>query len=73
MRRMKKAELYEAARSIFRNLMVYQNPEALTLQDCYWIAHGMHRELGTLWTATGRTEREALERLLGLVKEEVHV
>ncbi len=65
---MKKAELYEAARKTFRFLRVYQVLDG----DPYWIAHGMHRELGTLWTATGRREREALERLLGLA-EGAHV
>lgn len=66
MKRQKLKYLKELARERFANFQVYQDPEGPG-----WIAHGIHREYRTIWAARGRTEREALEALLGITQEEV--
>lgn len=66
MKRPELKALKEIARLRFANLQVYQDPDGPG-----WIAHGIHREHRTIWTARGRTEREALEALLGMTQVEV--
>ncbi|MBW6395812.1 hypothetical protein KZX47_11720 [Thermus sp. SYSU G05001] len=68
MKRQKLKYLKEVARQRFANFQVYQEPDGPG-----WIAHGIHREHRTLWTARGSTEREALEILLGFAQPKVEV
>uniref|UniRef100_A0A7C2BYC0 Uncharacterized protein n=1 Tax=Thermus islandicus TaxID=540988 RepID=A0A7C2BYC0_9DEIN len=61
MKRLKLEDLRRIARSRFDDLRVERLEGSLR-----WEASGRHRYYQTLWAATGRTEREALENLLGL-------
>lgn len=61
MKRYRLKALKDIARLNFANFQLYREPDGPG-----WIAHGIHREYRTLWTARGSTEREALEALLGL-------
>lgn len=65
MKRLKLEDLRRIARSHFDDLRVERLEDSLR-----WVASGRNRLFGTLWTATGRTEREALEALLGIPHKE---
>lgn len=65
MKRLKLEDLRRIARSHFENLRVERLEDSLR-----WEASGRHRYYQTFWTATGRTEREALEALLGIPHKE---
>lgn len=65
MKRLKLEDLRRIARAHFDDLRVERLEDSLR-----WEASGRHRYYQTFWAATGRTEREALEALLGIPHKE---